>query len=93
MTRNIHEVIDYTVHVYIYIYLYMVGYGIKGHILNRTREFLRNRRQMVAVNGEESNWAEVLSGVPQGSVLGPLLFVIYINDLPDHVHTMVRMFA
>ena len=53
----------------------MVGYGIKGYILNWTRDFLRNRRQMVAVNGDESNWAEVLSGVPQGSILGSHCFL------------------
>ena len=69
------------------------GYGIGGNILNWTHDFLRNRRQKVAVNGEESNWSNVLSGVPQGSVLGPVLFVVYINDLPETVHSTVKMFA
>ena len=71
----------------------MEGYGITGSVLGWTRDFLNNRRQKVAVNGQESDWADVLSGVPQGSVLGPLLFVIYINDLPDQIHTVVKMFA
>jgi len=71
----------------------LYGYGVRGVVLDWIRSFLSERRQKVVINGESSPWADVLSGVPQGSVLGPLLFVCYINDLPEVVHTTVRMFA
>ena len=57
------------------------------------RSFLTGRSQTVMVNNEESPAAPVVSGIPQGSVLGPLLFVIYINDLPDTVSSHVYLFA
>jgi len=71
----------------------MRSYGIDGNILDWVKAFLVDRRQRVAVNGFFSSWMDVLSGIPQGSVLGPLLFVLYINDLPDSIASSIFMFA
>ena len=67
--------------------------GIKGNVLKWVTDFLSNRRQRVIINGVSSQKASVTSGIPQGSVLGPLLFVIYINDLPRGLKTTAKMFA
>ena len=68
-------------------------YGISGVILNWINVFLNGRTQTVILNGIAARKEVVISGVPQGSVLGPLLFVLYMNDLPDTLVCPCMMFA
>ena len=61
--------------------------------MNWIEKWFTHRRQRVIVDGEISNWKSVLSGVPQGSVLGPIQFLIYINDLEDDISSKVLKFT
>ena len=68
-------------------------YGVEGGILKLLENYLHNRKQRVLLNGQNSSWEDVNAGVPQGSILGPLLFLIYINDLPDNLVSVAKLFA
>ena len=67
--------------------------GISGNILNTISDFLSFRKQRVVLNGQVSQWTNIEAGVLQGSILGPLLFLIYINDLSDDLLTNAKLFA
>ena len=69
------------------------AYGITGTLKKWLIDFLIGRRQRVILGGEASEWTTVKSGIPQGSVLGPVLFVLFINDLPDALNSTVKIFA
>ena len=67
--------------------------GICGEYLGLIDSFLSDRFQRVLLNGQTSKWSQIKAGVPQGSVLGPLLFLVYINDLPEGLTSNVKLFA
>jgi hypothetical protein len=71
----------------------LASYGICSSVLSRIRSFLVTRTQRVRVGQARSSQAAVLSDIPQGSMLGPIFFTVFINDLPVVVHSLVKIFA
>jgi len=71
----------------------LAAHGLGGDILQWIGNWLSNRKQRVVLNGQYSGWRDFLSGVPQGSVLGPILFGVYINDIDDSVNCKILKFA
>jgi len=69
------------------------AHGVSGKVHSWIKDWLKGRKQRVVVDGQSSTWTEVTSGVPQGSVLGPILFIIYVNDLGDGLSCKTLKFA
>ena len=69
------------------------SFGISGDFLELIKNFLSNRFQRIVLNGQTSEWEKITAGVPQGSILGLLFFLIYINDLTDGISSVVKLFA
>ena len=67
--------------------------GIGGNLLQWFKSYLRNRKQRVVIQGAQSQIKEINAGVPQGSILGPLLLILYMNDIVDVVKTNIRLYA
>ena len=71
----------------------MKAYGITGNLINWFNSYFKARRQKVVIKNNSSSYCEISAGVPQGSVFGPLLFIIYINDISDKLISLSRLFA
>ena len=71
----------------------LLHYGIDGHIKFRTERFLTERRRRVILRNGHSEWKPVISGVPRGSILGPILFLIFVNDLPASAESNAKLLA
>ena len=75
------------------IILKLKAYGVEGELLSLLKSYLQNREQRVVLNGQTSEWKKVIYGIPQRSLLGPFLFLIYINDLPDGINLLCKIIA
>ena len=69
------------------------NFGISGNLITLLTNYLSDRYQRVVLNGQESEWEKIYAGVPQGSVLGPLLFLVYINDLSEGLSSNIKLYA
>ena len=67
--------------------------GVRGTLLAWFKNYLAGRRQAVVIKGRKSDYANVSEGVPQGSVLGPFLFLLYINDIVKDIESVIKLFA
>ena len=68
-------------------------YGIGRDLLVWFRNLLTNRKQRVIIRGTCSEWSPVISGTPQGTIFGPILFLLYVNDISDNVKSKIKLFA
>jgi hypothetical protein len=69
------------------------SYGIEGSLLSWFKHFITGRKQRVVIRGTFSEWSPVSSGTPQGTILGSILFLIYINDITDYILSKVKLYA
>ena len=73
--------------------VFFLNFKLLEFLVHFFRDYLHNRKQRVILPGANSDWTSVNSGVPQGSIIGPLLFLLYINDIVEDINSSIRLFA